>query len=80
MPITLASQYTVQEAVKSNSVEVVQNIDNPREGTLKSLVEIGGNPSARIWIDVYGPGVAGYNPEWMDADVEEAVKAWFAAQ
>ena len=78
MAITLASPFVAQAAFQSDQVVVVQNDDRPIDGTLKSLVELGGNPSCRYWVPVYSG--EDYNPNWTDAEVAAAVQAWFAAE
>lgn len=79
--IKLNAPFTAQPAVTASTFVVLQNVDEPVKGALKSLVELGGNPSLHYWIDVYGgSNEAKYNATWTDADVEAAVKAWFAEQ
>lgn len=78
---TLKTPFVVQPAITATTFEILQNIDEPKKGTLKSLVELNGNPSLHVWVDIYGgSNEAEYNNKWQDTDVEAAVKNHFAAQ
>jgi uncharacterized iron-regulated membrane protein len=77
--ITLTQSFVAQQAFSSAQVEVLKNEDDPKNGKLRTLVELGGNASFHFWIDVY-TGPETYNSNWTDTDVANAVKAWFAAQ
>lgn len=73
--ITLAAPHVAQVAFQSDQVAVLQNDDRPRARKLRSLVELGGSASHHYWVDVYDG--ENYNPDWTDADVEKAIKAYF---
>lgn len=72
MALELTAPYTVQKAVTSSTIEIIECIDSIKDGSVRALVNFVDSPEPfSMWITVW-EGDA-YNINWSQEDLEAEV-------
>lgn len=73
--VILSTPYIGQTEYQSADVVVLQIADSPEQKTLRTLVQLGADPSFKYWITVQSGDT--YSVNWTNADVSAAIEAFF---